>query len=242
MTKILICDDNRSFGAKLCTAIRTILNETGVQAQIHVYERAEDIPRQIMSACSIAFLDMDFAQNGYTGIDIARQLRRLQRKAVIIFVTNFPEYAPDGYEVQAFRYLLKNEMHKKLKPYLTQALAQLAAVKSTFPITVSGDIIYLPVEDLLYLESRLHSVVAHVKAARNSAPAEYRFYSTLSSAEEQLRTQGFLRIHKSYLVNMKHLTKFQCSGAVLSDGTVLRVSEKNYAQQKKAYLLWKGRQ
>ena len=240
MDKILICDDDHSFGTSLGAAVRSILDTAGRSAQIHIYERAEDIPKQILCDCDIAFLDIDFAQNGYTGIDIARQLRSLQNHAVIIFVTNFIEYAPEGYEVQAFRYLLKTEMDKKLKLYLTQALDHLVSVKRTFPISISGDVINIPLDDVLFMEAKLHNVIAHT-ANTSGNSQEYRFYSTLSDVEKQLTPHGFLRIHKSFLVNMKHLVKFQCKEAVLSDGTVLKVSEKNYAQQKKAYLLWKGR-
>ena len=240
MDKILICDDDRRFGNDLGTAIRSILDTAGRSTQIHIYESAEDIPKQILCDCDIAFLDIDFAQNGYTGIDIARQLRSLQNHAVIIFVTNFIEYAPEGYEVQAFRYLLKTEMDKKLKLYLTQALDHLVSVKRTFPISVSGDVINIPLDDVLFMEAQLHNVIAHI-ADTSGGLQEYRFYSALADVEAQLHTHGFLRIHKSFLVNMKHLVKFQCKEAVLSDGTVLKVSEKNYAQQKKAYLLWKER-
>lgn len=240
MDKILICDDDRCFGSRIGTAVRSILDEAGRASQIYIYDRVEDIPKQIMCDCDIAFLDIDFAQNGYTGMDIARQLRRLQNHAVIIFVTNFIEYAPEGYEVQAFRYLLKTEMDKKLKSYLEQAVEQLVSVKRTFPISLSGDVINLPLDDVLYMEARLHNVIAHM-ANTSGGSQEYRFYSALADVENQLRTHGFLRIHKSHLVNMKHLVKFQCKEAILSDGTTLKVSEKNYAQQKKEYLLWKGR-
>lgn len=242
MNRILICDDERLFASRLGTEIRGILGQAGKQAQIYIYESAEDIPRQILSDCDIAFLDIDFANKRYTGIDIARQLRKMQNDAVIIFVTNFPEYAPEGYEVHAFRYLLKSEVQKKLKPYLIQAFSNLATVKRVFPITVSGDIVNLPLDDVLYMESQLHTIVAHVVRRDNKSLSTYTFYSSLTSVEEQLSPQGFLRIHKSFLVNMKHIQKFKCKEAVLSNGTTLKVSEKNYAEQKKKYLMWKGRQ
>ena len=72
-------------------------------------------------------------------------------------------------------------------------------------------------------------------------PKTYRFYSSLANLEEHLATQGFLRIQKSYLVNMRRITKYQCNEARLDNGQTLRVSEKNYSENKKQYLLWKGR-
>ena len=242
MNKILRCDDDHNFATKLSFEIRRILGNDGKKLQIYIFEHAEDIPKRHLAECDIAFLDIDFAGKEYTGIDIARQVRKFQSNAVIIFVTNFSEYAPEGYEVQAFRYLLKNEINKKLKPYLIQAFTQLTTVKKVFPITVSGDVINLPMDSILYMESQLHIVVAHMINQDSKISPTYSFYSTLGNIENQLSTEGFLRIHKSYLVNMKHIIKFQCKEAVLSDGTILKVSEKNYSEQKKKYLLWKGRQ
>lgn len=74
----------------------------------------ERIPDSILSGCDIAFLDIDFEGKRYNGIDIARRIRSKRKDAVIIFVTNYIEYAPEGYEINAFRYVLKSEISRKL--------------------------------------------------------------------------------------------------------------------------------
>lgn len=242
MTKILICDDDRTFANRLSCEIRNILEEICKPAQIHTFQYAEDIPPKFLSECDIAFLDIDFSEKKYTGIDIARQIRKLQKDAVIIFVTNFPEYAPEGYEVQAFRYLLKNEIKSKLQRYLLQSYAKLSEIKRYFHIPLAGDMVTLSLDDILYIEAQLHLVEVHVYGANTCMSTTYSFYSTLSRLEAELSNQGFLRIHKSYLVNMRYLHKYMSKEALLADGTSLKVSEKNYAEQKKKYLLWKGRQ
>ena len=66
--------------------------------------------------------------------------------------------------------------------------------------------------------------------------------ATLTSLESELEAHGFLRIHKSFLVNMQHIRKVRSRECLLTDGTTLAVSEKNYSQQKQKYLLWKGLQ
>ena len=63
----------------------------------------------------ILFLDIDLGKE--SGIDLARKMRKMNPEAVLIFVTNFSEYAPEGYEVDAFRYLAKSELEKKLPTY-----------------------------------------------------------------------------------------------------------------------------
>ena len=237
--KILICDDDIRFAQQLCSQVRTVLQALNKSAQIHTVQWAEEIPDTLLENCDIAFLDIDFTGKNYTGIDIARHLRTKQKNAVIIFVTNFPEYAPEGYEVHAFRYLLKSAVGAKLPVYLAQALEQMESTGQTLQINLSGDTVRIPVENIAYIESQLHEVALFL--LNGGKDPAYRFYASISTLEETLAPQGFLRIHKSYLVNMRHIQKYQCKEAVLTDGTMLRVSEKNYAQQKKQYLLWKGR-
>ena len=237
--KILICDDDSRFAQQLGSQIREILKSMNKTAQIHTAQWAEEIPDILSETCDIAFLDIDFTGKRYTGIDIARRLRSKQKNTVIIFVTNFPEYAPEGYEVQAFRYLLKSTVSAKLPDYLSQAMEQLESAGQTLSVNLSGETLRIPIESIAYIASQLHEVELFLLNG-GSKPA-YRFYASISNLEETLAPQGFLRIHKSYLVNMRHIQKYQCREAELTDGTKLRVSEKNYAQQKKQYLLWKGR-
>lgn len=240
MLRILICDDDSLFLKKLHTKILDFLNEIDIKANVYCYESREDISLALLSRCDIAFLDIAFSQETYTGIDIAKELRQLRKDVIIIFVTNYIEYAPDGYEVQAFRYVLKNQLTKKLPAYLTLAIEQLHSTRETFKLQINGELIDIPIRDILYFEAQQHTISVHIQK-NNQQIKTYRFYSTLSSLEAQMEPHGFLRTHKSYLVNMNHIQKYQCHEAVLVNGTVLRVSEKNYAQQKEKYLLWKGR-
>lgn len=241
MIKILICDDDCVFANKLSCEIRKTLDEISKSAQIHVFQFAEEIPLELFSECDIAFLDIDFCTRKYTGIDIARKLRESNRDAVIIFVTNYPEYAPEGYEVQAFRYLLKSDIESKLNRYLLQAFEHLTEKRRYFQIPQSGDVITVSMDDILYFESQLHMVEVHLVGTNKNRPTSYRYYAVLSDIENTLTPHGFLRIHKSYIVNMKHLQTFTVTEATLSDGTPLKVSKQNYSIQKKKYLLWKGR-
>ena len=83
--------------------------------------------------------------------------------AVIIFVTNYIEYAPEGYEVQAFRYSLKCDIFDKLDSYLQLAIIKLHSSREKFKIQVNGEIIDIPVENILYIESQLHTVTIIVQ-------------------------------------------------------------------------------
>lgn len=239
--RVIICDDDEIFLEKLRISIYSALQSMNVTAKIHTYSRMEDIGQPILASCDVAFLDIDFAHTRYNGLDIARKLREGRKDAIIIFVTNFIEYAPEGYEVQAFRYVLKLDVESKLKDYLQQAITQLQSVCETLKIKVNGEIIDIPLKSILYIESQLRMVLIHVQKDPNGKDIKkYSCYSSLSEMEKQLEAQGFLRIQKSYLVNMAHLQNLRCKGAFLDNGTILPVSEKNYAALKQKYLYWRG--
>ena len=242
MLRILICDDDPLFLEGMRLRIRSILNQQNIDATVLCSEHAASIPMQYIENCDIAFLDIDFAIENYSGIDLAKKIRKKQQNTVIIFVTNYIEYAPDGYELQAFRYVLKKDIEKKLFPYLHQAIEKTQTVRQTIQINISGETFTLELADILYFESQGHTIIVHIQKSGQKNEKTYRFYSTMSKLEEALESKGFLRIQKGYLVNIAHLHRFQCQGATLKNGTVLPVSEKNYAEQKKKYLLWKGRQ
>lgn len=239
MLSILLCDDDIGMIDTMRSIVESVLEESETKAKMYTFTDASAMSDQVLSSCDIALLDIDFDGAHYTGMDIARRLRSLRNDAIIIFVTNFIEYAPEGYEVQAFRYVLKRDIHNDLKPNLILALDRLS--KETLSIQINGEIISIPLDDILYLEVQQHNVTAVTrKQTLDKKQKEYSFYASLSELEERLEPLGFLRIHKSYLVNMKHLKKFQCREALLDNGMTLRVGEKSYAEKKQKYLLWKG--
>lgn len=242
MIRIILCDDDEIFLQKLYNRISSILNQNSLKNKIHAFRSMEEISTQILSSADIAFLDVDYSGKNYNGMDIARKLRSLRKDTVIIFVTNFIEYAPEGYEVQAFRYILKRELDSELEPYLRQAVQHLNRHREKLKIQVNGEYIDLIVEDILYMEVLQHNVTIYVNQPSQQTPRAYKVYASLSELEQKTISLGFIRVHKSYLVNMRRIIKFQCREVTLDNGTILRVSEKNYAENKKKYLLWKGQQ
>ena len=232
---ILICDDDVSFAEQLQKQIASLLSGS-VQAKTLVCHAAEEIGSETLAVTDLAFLDIDFTGKKYTGLDIGRKLRARREDAVIVFVTNYIEYAPEGYELQAFRYLLKSELPEKLAPCLEQAFANMRKKKSSIRVRSEGEAVDVLLSELLYVEAMDHSLIFHLLKRNLEA------YGTLSSVEKELSERGFLRIHKSFLVNAAHMKKFSYAEALLDNGSSLPVGSSKYSACKKQYLLWKGLQ
>lgn len=194
--------------------------------------RQEDFP-----ACDLLFLDIDMG--AINGIDLARQMRKYNPETVLIFVTNFSEYAPEGYEVDAFRYLAKSDIDKKLPIYFSDALALCRTRQRKVEIYCEGESIPVPVQALVYVESKGHEQCLHMIGW----PREELYTRlTMKQLEALLFPQGFLRIHKQYLVNMAYLRSLQSTNAVLSVGKSLPVGARSYRDIKQKYVKWQAQQ
>lgn len=106
MVKVLICDDDIFALDNLYSEVSLVFQKLGIKAKVYKFQAMAEISDQMLSGCDIALLDIDYNDQNYNGLDIAKRLRQFRKDAIIIFVTNFIEYAPEGYEVQAFRYIL----------------------------------------------------------------------------------------------------------------------------------------
>ncbi len=238
MLRILLADDDSVFLSKMERLLTQYADRQQLNIQIGTYSR-DDLNNYLLKPYDIAFLDIDFGSRRGAGIDLARRLRQERADAVIIFVTNFVEYAPEGYELCAFRYLLKTDVDVKLELYFSEAVAHFSAKCEMISIQTGGELTNLSVDDILYLESEKHTV--HI-FMRDGKTGPYHCYASLQSFVQKLKPLGFLHIHKSYLVNMRHIKKLQCGEVLLESSTTLPVSQKNYADLKRTYLLWKGAQ
>ena len=232
--RILLCDDDPCLINQIRTELCAAFSRLNRNAAICAFSTPSAITEEHLAACDMAFLDVDFESEDCNGIDIARRLRQVNTRALIFFVTNFIDYAPEGYEVQAFRYILKRDLGEVLERYIFQAMEHLAEGHEYLRLREKEQIIDLPLDSIAYLEVMDHNVSIHTDEHT------YTMVATLSSLEKEMELHGFLRIHKSYLVNMHFIRKFRCRECLLHDGTTLSVSEKNYSQQKQKYLLWKG--
>ncbi len=238
MIQILLCDDDIQFSNSLQNKVRSILDTNKTPASIFSYNDPKSIPQKLLETANIFFLDIDFTGMPYNGLDIAKKIRQYSNDAIIIFVTNYIQYAPEGYEIQAFRYLIKNEIPDKLEEYLFDAINEVKATQEKITINISREPTTFLLTEILYVEAQGHIILIHTM--RQGSSKTYKLYTTMAAMEEELSPLGFLRTQKSYLVNMRHIDTYQCEKLILDNGDCLPVSEKYYADQKKKYLLWKG--
>lgn len=238
MIHIFICDDDPEFVQTFSREITALPAYSSRSMNLHALTNPASLNADVLALCDILFLDIDLGETK-NGIDLARGMRRINPGAVLIFVTNFSEYAPEGYEVDAFRYLSKPELAKKLPAYFSDALAVCRKRQQKVEIPCEGEYTPIPTQALSYVESQGREQCLHLMGG----PRDQLFTRlTMKQLEDILFAQGFLRIHKSFLVNMAYLQSLQSTGAVLTTGQHLPVGARSYRENKQKFIQWQAQQ
>lgn len=234
---ILLCDDDNDFLHGLAKIVSQQPLPKGASIEIIKNSHPASLSDRQLSQYRIMFLDIDMPER--SGMDIARRVRELHLDTIIIFVTNYPQFSLEGYEVRAFRYLLKQEMEQKLPANFRDALSEISHGEKGLRFSVNAESYYVPYSDIIYLGSDQRVIYLYtVKPLRSGD----HFYGKMEDLARELEPEGFLRIQKSYLVNMAHIRKLNYDRVILSNGKELSVSRKGYSQIKIQYLAWKGKQ
>lgn len=213
--KIAICDDELIFREQL-------------KKELEAYYCSLDVlivstcsGEELLTACEKAQFDLiflDIEMPGQNGLEVAKCLQIKNEKSKIIFLTSHTELAMDGYEVQAFRFLGKPVNRKKLYEAL-EAFEKSIQKEVRIAITEDGVLHYLSSEEIRYIESQ--NVYLNIVMQEK----EHRIRKKLKEIINDLPTEMFVMIHRSYIVNMKYIRSFEGNQVVLDDGTILPVSK-----------------
>jgi DNA-binding LytR/AlgR family response regulator len=233
--KIAICDDCTAVAQELKSNIESICAQKDWPLETAVYTSPAAILQADLSKTQVVFLDIDMPQ--INGLEVAKQLRARFAEIIIVFVTSYIEYAPEGYRVNAFRYLLKQRLDSELCGVMCDVYQKLTESSRTISIRTKSEIITLPINRILYIEGTAgRKVLFHTETRYNVIHAVGR----LASYGDELKDKGFLKLQKSFIANMAHILKINNYHVYMSNGEVLKASELNYKEIQTAFLQWKG--
>lgn len=168
---------------------------------------------------------LDLLMDPISGLKTAELIRQIDPLVNIIFVTVTNEYAVDGYKVNALRYLLKpvdkNELLKTVKPILVDSKKFNNKI-FTFSNTDGAHRVKL--SEILYFESSLKKINLVTKNET------FNFYGKISEIESELQDEFSIRVHKSFIVNLRYVTQVNATSLTLDDNTEIPVSKYRYKE------------
>lgn len=227
--RICICDDDEVIARLLKRILDSYFKERKVVYDIITYPNGLSLLHDFEDGCTYPdILFMDIMLGDSNGVDICKEMRLGGYTGTIIFLTGSSEYAVFGYEVDARGYILKPYKAAQIHETLDRILSNSGAVAYT--IKIYNQIIRVPIADILYIESQNTKCVIHCEDN-----VTYTIYKKLGDVEEELACNGFLRSHRSYLVNMAAIVTAKNS-LVLKNGESVPIRTKNAKEIKKTYL------
>lgn len=202
MIRIAIVEDEENYIKQLTEYLREFQKTAGEEIDVTVYRDGDGITDKYKPRYDIIL--MDIQMKFVDGMTAAEEIRRVDSKVIIIFITNMKQYAIRGYKVGALDYILKPVSYFAFSERLGFAVARIKRRSSNFvTIQVKGGILRLDLADIYYVESQGHNLIYH------TSNGEYLSSGTMKLAEEELVGYGFSRGNKSYLINLAHVEGIQ---------------------------------
>ncbi len=239
MLKIAICDDEKYFREELKDILIKYLDNNGIVYSIDLFDSGKEFSLLgiEMLKYEIVFLDINMDQ--MDGIETARIIRVQSNDIYIVFVTAFIDYTIEGYKVDAVRYILKN--NNTLTQAIEECMDAICKKMSYEVVRKDFDFIEgnrrLSLEHILYVESNLHKLTFYVM---EESITQYTIYMTLDELEKVLSGEGFLRVHQSFLVNIKHVVKVVRYNLTMDNGTEIGIPKNRFKGVQKAIVDYKG--
>lgn len=227
--KIAICDDRQSELSVLSTLVEKWSVHTKNKVNIVTFTSAESFLFDYAEHKDYDILLLDVEMKKMTGIDLAKQIRKENKRVEIVFITSHFEFAGEGYEVDALHYLIKPVKQEKLFSVLDKAVEKLAAEPLSVVITCEGETVKLFEDEILYVESFLHYISIYTTGQ------EYKIKKNLSAFTEEV-SDCFYRVHRSYLVNLRAVVRISRTGVILKGNVELPLARGKYDDINEAYI------
>lgn len=212
--KIAVCDDE-------VVLVKQIYQYLWKQADcsVNCFSSPEKLVAEYEGGARYDVVFLDIVMEPIDGIALARKIRSYDQNAILIFITAYLEYAPEGYEVNAFRYLLKPVTEGSVLAVMGEVRKELES-RCTLWIKTTECELLLHTEELQYLEADNKDTLLYYLGD------QIRLRRGLKELEAQLSAFFFFRVHRKYIVNLAHVREFDEERLTLSCGRSLPISRR----------------
>lgn len=202
MIRIAIVEDEEEYISQFTQYLQEYQKTTDEEIDVTVYRDGDEITSKYKSQFDIILMDIEM--KFINGMTAAEEIRSVDSKVIIIFITYMAKYAIQGYKVGALDYILKPVSYFAFSKHIGDAIARVKKRNNTYiTIPIKGGIVRLDTSDIYYIESQGHNLIYHTRSGNHLSSG------TMNAAEEQLSSHGFSRGNKSYLINLEHVDGVQ---------------------------------
>lgn len=230
---IALCDDDHFAADTAAAAIRSFFAEHSISTHLEVFYAAD----RLLSYCertatNLVFLDIEMPE--LDGIRLGGLLKQQDFTPEIIFISNREDKVFSALQVHPFGFVRKNQflkdIHDVLESYLTLCVQRQSSQR--FLVATPEGRRNVDITEVEYFEgSGTYQMMYMV-----GSPTPVRVASRMKTLEESLSAQGFMRIHKGYLVNFRAIRSIQTAEVTLKSGKSLPISRGKAQEMQTQYL------
>lgn len=211
-----IVDDEESERRKLKACLAYVAEKKNIKFSVREFSDADKFLVNYESNYDVVFMDIEM--DGTNGMEAARQLRKVDKTVILIFVTNMAQMAVQGYEVDALDFIVKPLDKYAFSLKMMRVLGRIDQSKDDrILLSIAGDLVSIRVSLITYLEVQGHYVIYHSKEG------DYTEYITLSAAEKKIADSSFVRCNRGCLVNLRYVSAVRKDVCVV-DGEELAIA------------------
>lgn len=225
--KILICDDDPIILERLLHISRDTLSPSWNTSFLCTTDPAS--PSVTVEDIQIAVLDIVLVNEN--GILLAQKLLQQNPDCQIVFVSGYPRYVSDVYDVPHLGMVLKDQLELQLPKFLLRAVKSLQMLQEkTLSVPVNRSLLQLNLSSILYLERRAHTTSVYLITGK-----EIRTRAKLGELLSQVCVEWLCRCHVSYVVNLCHVASLEGRSFILVNGEHIPISRVYLQNVKAAY-------
>lgn len=236
MLKIAVLDDEETYFETIRMITRKSFLEQGINYEIFEYTSPEELLYDIEDNNKYHIYLLDVELPTTSGLEVAREIRKKYCDPIIIYITNYVEYAVEGYEVNAYRYIPKTLLEQKLSEAYEAIYSSIEKkIKNYFIIEKNHKLEKIAFEDIYYAKKDVKYVlIVHKYGASRERITISDFY------ERVKKYDSFVMVDRSYVVNILHVMSLKSQQITLRNGEVLPVSKPKLSHVKREIMrIWK---
>ena len=229
--RILLCDDNPIITEQLTKHLTDFFRKNKLSVpEIVTYHDGQTLLEDSKEK-DIVFLDVEMP--GFNGIYVGKELQQQNPNVIIFIVTSYIEYLDDAMRFHVFRYLTKPIDCERLFRNMKDALIQYSSISGHIAIETKQGVETVPYSDIVMIEASCRKVTVSTTTNRYVSIHNMQYWV------EHLPNNLFFQTHRSFIVNMAHVIKFDRSLVYLTNNDMTAyLTKRKYNDFKKAYLIF----
>lgn len=210
MLNLVICDDDIHMINKLSLLFEKAFVKNDFDAKIvfKTQNYKELLSFMVSNQVNVVILDIEFKNSTVNGLNIAEEIRKMNKDCYIIFITSHFEYLMEAYDYKTFAYLFKNSLSvDTISTTLNRLFDDISGTSSKF-IKIDTKGTFIDLNDIQFIEKNGMKLVYH------TSHSVLDTYNSFSKIESNL-PNNFVRCHKSFIANVNNIVHIS-----LTDSTI----------------------